>query len=393
MLFLFILFLVCGPVLSHSLKSISGKIITVDLETDSGITTGTAGNVFIHQVVFGQLVWLAIATIKATSVKGAICTAVILEQKSQFNLIPGQRVVFSLELLSVKPKNRSNVEGGADPADSKTEEGKDVFFYLGKAIEYQANSNFVKAKRYFQRILKGLSADSMVRRELGRAEEGIQEARAKAEAKQGRKQLLQNPDDLETKGDQAAAIGNTDLALEYFQQILKIVPDDPWILEKKANVLIKAGRKKEAGGILKKMLTLHSEIRNTRGKLENLIHEPGEQKVVNLSRHSSLKLVYIPARNFLMGSPDTEKEHGSDEGPRHRVTISIGFWMGKYEVTQAQWQGIMKSNPSLLKPKRPFLKKMGMSSVPHVDEREVPVERVSWNDVKNLSGSLTEKRV
>jgi formylglycine-generating enzyme required for sulfatase activity len=391
LLLLFILSLVCSPAPCYSLKTISGNTVTVDLETDSGVKTGTMGSVLIHQVVSGQLVWLAIAEIKVISVKGAICTAVILEQKSQFNLIPGLRVVFSPESLPVKSKNISKIEGGANPADAKIEEGKDVFFYLEKANEYQANSNFVKAKRYFQHILKEFPADSMVRRELGRAEEGIREARAKAETKQRRNQLLLNADGLETKGDQAAAIGNTNLALEYFQQILKIVPDDPWILEKKADVLIKAGRKKEAEAILRKILTLHSEIRNIRGKLENLIHDPGELKVVNLSRHLSLKLIYIPAGSFLMGSPDTEKGHSMDEGPRHRVTISRGFWMGKYEVTQAQWQDIMKSNPSLLKPKRPFLKKKDPSTVPHVDERELPVERVSWNDVQMFIRKLNKK--
>ena len=391
LLLLLTLSLVCSPALSYSLKSISGKTVTVDLETDSGVKTGTTGSVVINQVVSGKLVWLTIAKIKVTSVKGGVCTAVILDKKSQFNLTPGQRVVFSPESFSLKSKNRFNIEGGADTAGLKIEKGKDVFFYLEKANEYQANGNFVKARRYFQLILKEFPADSMVKRELGRAEEGIREARAKAEAKQRRKQLLQNADDLETKGDQAAAIGNTKLALEYFQQILKIVPDDPWILEKKADVLIKAGRKKEAEAILRKILTLHSEIRDVRGKLENLIHDPGELKVVHLSRHLSLKLLYVPAGSFLMGSPDTEKGHSIDEGPRHRVTISRGFWMGKYEVTQAQWRGIMKSNPSILKPKRPFLKKLGLSNLPHVDQRELPVERVSWNDVQEFIRKLNRK--
>ena len=53
---------------------------------------------------------------------------------------------------------------------------------------------------------------------------------------------------------------------------------------------------------------------------------------------------------------------GSDEKPVHQVTISQAFYMGKYEVTQGQWQAVMGNNPSNFK------------------GDNLPVETVSWDD-------------
>jgi formylglycine-generating enzyme required for sulfatase activity len=58
-----------------------------------------------------------------------------------------------------------------------------------------------------------------------------------------------------------------------------------------------------------------------------------------------MHLALIPAGEFLMGSPDSEKERGSEEF-QHRVRTTKPFWLGRYEVTQAQYQRVMGSNPS-----------------------------------------------
>lgn len=76
---------------------------------------------------------------------------------------------------------------------------------------------------------------------------------------------------------------------------------------------------------------------------------------------TGIELVYIPAGTFMMGSPADDDERGEDEN-QHRVTISKGFYMGKYEVTQAQWEKVMGENPSFFK------------------GDNLPVERVSWKD-------------
>lgn len=56
-------------------------------------------------------------------------------------------------------------------------------------------------------------------------------------------------------------------------------------------------------------------------------------------------LVKLPGGEFWMGSPDTEEDRYEDEGPRHRVRIS-SFEICQTEVTQAQWQTVMGTNPS-----------------------------------------------
>jgi formylglycine-generating enzyme required for sulfatase activity len=55
------------------------------------------------------------------------------------------------------------------------------------------------------------------------------------------------------------------------------------------------------------------------------------------------EMVYIPGGTFLMGSESGEAL--PDEKPVHQVTLS-GYWIGKYEVTQAEWVSIMGTNPS-----------------------------------------------
>ncbi len=84
-----------------------------------------------------------------------------------------------------------------------------------------------------------------------------------------------------------------------------------------------------------------------------------------------MELVYIPAGEFMMGSDKYDSEK-----PVHRVTISNGFWLGKYEVTQGQWQSVMGENPS-------YFKTCGS---------DCPVEQVSWDDAQQFINKLNEKK-
>ncbi len=59
-----------------------------------------------------------------------------------------------------------------------------------------------------------------------------------------------------------------------------------------------------------------------------------------------LEMVRIPAGSFMMGSGQSERGRYSDEGPVHKVTIGYDFYMGKFEVTQAQWMSVMDKNPA-----------------------------------------------
>ena len=60
---------------------------------------------------------------------------------------------------------------------------------------------------------------------------------------------------------------------------------------------------------------------------------------------ASLEMVWIDPGTFQMGSPSSEPGRDSDEGPVHEVTISQGFYLGKYEVTQGQWESVMGTRP------------------------------------------------
>ncbi len=84
-----------------------------------------------------------------------------------------------------------------------------------------------------------------------------------------------------------------------------------------------------------------------------------------LAEGVTLEMKRCPAGTFTMGSPTTENGRDDDE-TQHSVTISKDFWMGTYEVTQAQYRAIMGSNPS---------------DNTTGDESVLPVERVTWNDI------------
>lgn len=77
-----------------------------------------------------------------------------------------------------------------------------------------------------------------------------------------------------------------------------------------------------------------------------------------------LEMVLMPAGTFIMGSPDSEVERYSNE-TQHKVTISKPFYLGKYPITQAQWQQVMVTNPSHSK-----------------GDKLLPVENISWNDIQ-----------
>jgi formylglycine-generating enzyme required for sulfatase activity len=87
----------------------------------------------------------------------------------------------------------------------------------------------------------------------------------------------------------------------------------------------------------------------------------------------SMEFVLIPAGEFDMGSPSNEVGRDNDEGPVHHVTISKAFYMGKYEVTQKQWRDVMGTSPS------------------YFTGDDLPVERVSWDDVQQFIQKLNEK--
>ena len=116
---------------------------------------------------------------------------------------------------------------------------------------------------------------------------------------------------------------------------------------------------------------------------------PGDEMVIALPGGATMAFCWCPATTsaawkklsggkeyFLMGSPETEEGRSSVER-RCRTTLTQGFWMGKHEVTQAQWESVMGENPSSFK------------------GADRPVEWVSWDDCQafirkvNSGGQVT----
>jgi formylglycine-generating enzyme required for sulfatase activity len=86
-----------------------------------------------------------------------------------------------------------------------------------------------------------------------------------------------------------------------------------------------------------------------------------------------MEFVLIPAGKFKMGSPENEQFRDDKEGPQHDVTLGKPFYMGKYEVTQEQYEKIIKNNPSTFKGARN------------------PVDSVSWYDAQAFCKQMSQK--
>ncbi|PSB00491.1 bifunctional serine/threonine-protein kinase/formylglycine-generating enzyme family protein [Merismopedia glauca] len=92
----------------------------------------------------------------------------------------------------------------------------------------------------------------------------------------------------------------------------------------------------------------------------------------NLGEGINLDMVYIPGGTYQMGSPATEAGRFDSESPQHQVTVSP-FFLGKFAVTQRQWEKIMQAKPS------------------HFRGPDRPVEQVSWHEAVEFCQRLSQK--
>ncbi|MBN4002614.1 bifunctional serine/threonine-protein kinase/formylglycine-generating enzyme family protein [Nostoc sp. LPT] len=111
---------------------------------------------------------------------------------------------------------------------------------------------------------------------------------------------------------------------------------------------------------------------DAQGKINNRSNREAKYFVEDLGNGVTLEMVQIPGGTFTMGSPAGEAKRKSNEGSQHQVKVP-GFFMGKYEVTQAQYQAIMGTNPSTFKGEKR------------------PVETVSWDDAVEFCKKLSQK--
>ena len=108
---------------------------------------------------------------------------------------------------------------------------------------------------------------------------------------------------------------------------------------------------------------------------EKLEPNAGDERTVSLGDGVELEMVWVPAGSFSMGC-STSKFISIDVSP-HQVTLSSGFWMGTYEVTQDQWQHVMGDLPVAIKTADP----------------SAPIGGVSWDDCQEFLGKINGAEV
>jgi formylglycine-generating enzyme required for sulfatase activity len=108
----------------------------------------------------------------------------------------------------------------------------------------------------------------------------------------------------------------------------------------------------------------------------NEITEFGETLTVNLPGGVAMDMIWIEPGTFLMGSPESEQGRGENEGPQHEVMISRGFYLGKFELTQEQWEGVMETSP--------WSGDKGNDKYDVQEQRDHPAVYISWNDVQEF---------
>lgn len=111
---------------------------------------------------------------------------------------------------------------------------------------------------------------------------------------------------------------------------------------------------------------------DARGTIIRRQKQEAKSFVEDLGNGALLEMVQIPGGTFTMGSPVSEAGRSGSESPQRQVTVPA-FFMGRYQVTQAQYQAITGNNPSNFK---------GVNR---------PVEKVSWNEAVEFCKKLSQK--
>jgi formylglycine-generating enzyme required for sulfatase activity len=123
------------------------------------------------------------------------------------------------------------------------------------------------------------------------------------------------------------------------------------------------------------------EVITVNAQGQEISRKPGQARQIQevLGNGVALDMVYVPGGTFLMGSPDGEGD--ADERPQHQVTVAA-FHMGKYPVTQAQWQAVAAL---------PQVNRSLNANPSHFKGNNRPVECVSWYDAVEFCDRLSAK--
>jgi formylglycine-generating enzyme required for sulfatase activity len=194
---------------------------------------------------------------------------------------------------------------------------------------------------------------------------------------EGVKLRLQNP-------NSKVRIAALEQALNYGEQGLDLViaglKDKSWDIQNAAYLILNSRTEPRIKQLLQnpyqqglKLEQIEVVTVNKSGRIIQRQQRIARYFIEDLGNGVTLEMAVIPGGTFMMGSPENEEERwGYGRSPQHQVTVP-SFFMGKYPVTQAQYQAIMGTNPSRFK---------GSNR---------PLERVNWNNVVAFCEKLSQR--
>ena len=97
-----------------------------------------------------------------------------------------------------------------------------------------------------------------------------------------------------------------------------------------------------------------------------------------------MEFVEIPAGEFMMGASQEDRQAEPDEKPAHRVVLTQNYWLGRFEVTQAQYETVMGENPSNFGPNG-----READAVRGLNYEQLPVEFVNWFEASEFCEKLS----
>ncbi|HSB08580.1 MAG TPA: SUMF1/EgtB/PvdO family nonheme iron enzyme [Blastocatellia bacterium] len=125
-----------------------------------------------------------------------------------------------------------------------------------------------------------------------------------------------------------------------------------------------------------KTVTTTEPISPENAKQENV----DVQTYTEIAGGAAIEMIRVPSGKFNMGSPDSEAGRLGDEGPQRQVSVS-SFYMGKFEVTQAEWRAVATGLPKV---------KIALNIDPSFFKgNNLPVENVSWNEAVEFCDRLS----
>ena len=108
-------------------------------------------------------------------------------------------------------------------------------------------------------------------------------------------------------------------------------------------------------------------------------HTPGEEREFVIAEGVKMRFCWVPPGQARLGSPEGEMGRHPDEHEHEFSTV--GYWLGKYEVTQEEWAAVMGDHPSVF----------NETKMKDVSTLRFPVDSVSWNDCQRFLEKVNER--